>query len=188
MKPYHELTCECLDSIQKESLTWLTQKYNLSDQTSLQTDLWLKIDTKDFLKSNPSLLAWFQKLKLICRETSITVVNDMNGAKLHIDELPVTAKINIPILNYQHVVNEWYHVPDNIMSTITPTINRFGSAFYSLGSVDISQCELYGSIELKTPVVFNSQIPHRIVCNPDARFPRVVLTCMFFNEPVEYLK
>jgi hypothetical protein len=188
MKPYHELECALLPDIQFEALDWLQKRYDLSDQLSLKTDLWLKIDSQSFLKSNTALISWFRELKLICREVAITVVNDMSGATLHIDELPTLSKINIPIINYQHVVNEWYHVPGDLMVSVTPVMNQFGSEFYNLSSIDISQCELVGNIELRTPIVFNSQIPHRIVCQSGAKFPRIVLSCMFYNEPTEYLR
>jgi hypothetical protein len=188
MQPYHELECDLLPDIQYEALEWLDNRYQLSDQNSSKTDLWLKIDSKSFLKSNKALMSWFRGLKLGCRETAITVIDDMSGLSLHIDELPTISKINIPIINYQHVINEWYRVPDNLMSSITPSVNQFGSEFYDLGSIDISQCELVGNVELKTPIVFNSQIPHRVVCQPNAKFPRVVLTCMFYNDPIEYLR
>ena len=188
MKPYYELECALLADIQFEALDWLNKRYDLSDQKSLKTDLWLKIDSKSFLKSTTALMSWFRELKLICRETAITVINNMSGAALHVDELPTISKINIPIINYQHVVNEWYRVPDNLMSNIVPSVNHFGSEFYELSSIDISQCELIGNVELQTPIVFNSQIPHRVVCQPGAKFPRVVLTCMFYNEPTEYLR
>jgi len=188
MKPYHELECTLLPDIQFEALDWLQKRYDLSDQCSLKTDLWLNIDSKSFLKSNTALILWFRELKLICREVAITVVNDMSGSALHIDELPILSKINIPIINYQHVVNEWYRVPDDLLRNITPVVNRFGSEFYDLSSINISQCELVGNIELRTPIVFNSQIPHRILCRSGAKFPRVILACMFFNEPTEYLR
>jgi hypothetical protein len=188
MKPYHELKCALLPDIQSEVFNWLNKRYDLTDQKSLKTDLWLKIDSKSLLKSTTSLMSWFRELKLICRETAITVINDMSGAALHIDELPTISKINIPIINYQHVSNEWYHVPDNLMSNIVPSVNQFGSEFYDLGSIDISQCELIENIELQTPIVFNSQIPHRVVCKHGAKFPRVILTCMFYNEPIDYLR
>mgnify|MGYP003340762955 FL=1 len=112
----------------------------------------------------------------------------MSGADLHVDELPVTAKINIPILNYHNVINEWYSVPHDLMSTVMPITNQYGSSYYALKSIDIDQCKLIGSVELIKPVVFNSQIPHRVVCQPGTIFPRVVLTCMFFKEPVDFLK
>jgi hypothetical protein len=187
MKPYYELYCEHLPLIQQQTLAWLQQHYNLTDQSSLQTDLWLKIDTKSFLKSSPALLSWFRSLKLLCKETAVTVINDMSGATLHIDELPVVAKINIPILNYHNVINQWYQVPKHLLETVNPIKNQFGSDFYILSNIDLGQCTLLDSIELTQPIVFNSQIPHNVVCLTGAKFPRVVLTCMFLNEPVEYL-
>lgn len=188
MKPYHELDCDVLPAIQKEALQWLNERYDLSDQSSLKTELWLKIDTKDFFKSNVSLRSWVRTLNLFCREVAVTVINDMSGAGLHIDEPPVTAKINVPILNYRNVINEWYHVPESVIASVDPWTNRFGSKFYYLDSIDIARCDLLGSIEIKSPVVFNSQIPHRVVCLDGAKFPRVVLTCMFADEPINYLK
>ena len=68
MKCYHQLECDYLQNIQTESLVWLRKHYDLSNQTNLQTDLWLKIDYKDFLKNNPSLLKWFKQIKLLPRE------------------------------------------------------------------------------------------------------------------------
>ena len=47
----------------------------------------------------------------------------VGGFNLHIDELPVIAKINFPICNTEHTYNEWYTVPEEIMSTIEPMIN-----------------------------------------------------------------
>ena len=116
MKCYHELKCAELDIIQKEVLTWLNERYDLSDQNSLQTDLWLKIDYKDLIRNTPTLVKWFKELKLVLREISVTVVNNIDGAHLHIDELPIVAKINIPILNYKYVVNEWYSVPEELLN------------------------------------------------------------------------
>lgn len=188
MKPFHELDCAHLPKIQQEALSWLGGKYDLSDPVSLKTNLWLKIDYTNFLRANPSLISWFRELGLACREVAVTVVNDMAGATLHIDELPTTAKINVPILNYDNVINEWYHVPQEIMSSVQPKVNHFGSKFYDLESVDIDKCQLVAALQLKSPVVFNSQIPHRVVCQTSATFPRVVLTCMFFKEPVRYLE
>ena len=188
LKCFHELPCENIVSIQQQSLEYLTTVYDLSDQESLDTDLWLKIDTRAFLKASPLLIDWVRTLGLKIREVALTVINNDDGAGLHIDELPVVAKINFPLLNYQHIVNEWWHVPDYILKDIAPTTNQFGSNFYNLESVDLSQCEKIASVEMTGPIVFNSQIPHRVVVNPGRKFPRVVLTCMFYNQPLQYLE
>jgi hypothetical protein len=188
LKCFHELLCENIIPVQQQALAYLNTVYDLSDQRSLNTDLWLKIDTRAFLKSSPLLIEWFQSLGLKIREVALTVINSDDGAKLHIDELPIIAKINFPLLNYHHVINEWWHVPDNILNSIAPITNRFGSNFYNLGSVDLNQCEKIASVEMTGPIVFNSQIPHRVVVTPGRKFPRVVLTCMFYNQPLQYLE
>lgn len=188
MKCFHELDCNNLPDIQYEALTFLSDRYNLSSNTDLKTDLWLKIDTNAVVENCPSLMVWLKSLKLKLRETAVTVINDPKGAALHIDELPVTAKINIPIFNYANVVNEWYQVPNQIKETIGLTKNQWGNEFHNLASVDLKDCKLLASYILQRPVVFNSRIPHRVVVNSGAKFPRVVLTCMFFNEPLQYLQ
>jgi len=47
---------------------------------------------------------------------------------------------------------------------------------------------MVGEVELIKPIVFNSGIAHNIVFNDQAKFPRVVLSCMFYNEPIGYLE
>jgi hypothetical protein len=188
MKCYHELPCTVLQDIQSQSLAYFNSIYDFRDQQSLNTDLWLKIHTRDFLKSSPALLLWVRELGLHIRETALTIVNDSQGAILHIDELPVTAKINIPLLNYQGVINEWWSVPDYIMKSVTPVINQFGQPYYNLEDIDLTLCTLEASIEMTGPIVFNSQKPHRVVVSKSAKFPRVILSCMFRQEPTSYLE
>jgi hypothetical protein len=188
MKCYHELPCDNLAEIQKQALDYLNQIYDFQNKESLNTDLWLKINTVGFLKNNPILISWFKSLDLMIKETALTIVSDFSGAGLHIDEPPVTSKINIPLLNYQHVINEWWSVPAHIMENVQPSINQFGNQYYALDAVDISQCLIAGSVEMTGPIVFNSQIPHRIVVKNSATLPRIVLSCMFFKEPLHYLQ
>ena len=185
LKPYHKLSCANLEEIQNQSLNWLNKHYDLSNQSSLKTDLWLKINYIDFLKHNNALIDWFKELKLIPREIAVTVINNPTGADLHIDELPTVAKINIPIINYQNVVNEWYNAD---LSNIEKVTNQFGAEYYDLTKIDISKCKLIDSIIPLSPIVFNSQIPHRVVPLPKATFPRVMLTCMFVKEPTYFLE
>jgi len=186
MKCYHELQCENLSTIQNETLDYLNTRYDLSDHSSLKTDLWLKLDSKDVIRSVPSMLNWLRTLKLLPREVSATIVNTMEGAALHIDELPIIAKINIPILNYADVVNEWYSVPEHVAEDYKDT-NQFGNAFYDFTYLDIDKCTLLDSIVPTTPIVFNSQIAHRVLPLAGAKFPRVMLSVMFHNEPLDYL-
>ena len=150
--------------------------------------MWNKLNSVDFIRHVPELVKYFQSFNLKLREVSVTVCHSKTDAGLHIDELPVTVKINFPILNTQGSRNIWYSVPDNIMSQVTPIINSFGTAYYNLGSVDLTKCKKLADIEVVKPVVFNSQIPHMVDITNCLAFPRLVLTCMFFNEPVDFLK
>ena len=185
MKPYHLLTCHSLSEIQQQVLLWIRSK-NSAVLTSNR--LWNKINTSDLVKFCPALIQYCQSLDLKIREVALTVVNAKVDADLHIDELPVTAKINIPILNTENSFNRWYEIPAELLSATSPTINEFGKKYYTFKNVDYSKLTLLGEIELLTPVVFNSQIAHNIVMGEDCRFPRIVLSCTFFKEPLYLLE
>ena len=40
----------------------------------------------------------------------------------------------------------------------------------------------------KCPIVFNSWIPHRVMPGPNAKFPRIMIATMPFNDPVHLMK
>ncbi len=149
--------------------------------------LWNKVNTVALLKAVPEISVFFKSIGLTIREISITVVNQYQDVGLHIDELPVTAKVNFPILNTKNTFNQWYEVPKVLLETQKPVINQFGTAYYNLQNVDLSKCKKIDEFELLQPVVFNSQIPHRIHITPDATLPRLVMSCTFFNEPIDWL-
>lgn len=185
MKPYYQLPCNNLEEIQKEVLGWI--KLN-NPEILYSNSLWNKIDTVDLLHSSPALISYCQTLNLKIREVALTIINEKNSVDLHIDELPITAKINIPILNTSNTLNRWYNIPPELLSITTPTINEFGKKFYIFKNVDYKKLELLGELELLAPVVFNSQIAHNIILGERAVFPRIVLACTFFKEPLHYLK
>jgi hypothetical protein len=189
LKPYHVLECDSdLQKIIADGVFAFLQT-----QTDLFADLdsrslWNKLDTLALVRAVPELSRYFLTLGLKLKEVAVTVCNNTKGAGLHIDELPVVAKINFPILNTQGSLNQWYCVPEQLMSTVEPVINEFGAKFYNLGSIDLLKCKKIAEIEISKPVVFNSQIAHMIDTTNCQVFPRLVLTCMFFNEPVDFLK
>lgn len=185
MKPYHALPCDNLQEIQEEVLSWIESK---KPEVLHSNSLWNKIDCIDLLRSTPSLIGYCQTLNLKIREVALTIINRNKGADLHIDELPVTAKINIPILNTRNSYNRWYEIPEELLSTTSPIINEFGKKFYEFKNVDYKKLKLLGEIELLQPVVFNSQLAHNIVLTDRSVFPRIVLACTFFKEPLDYLR
>jgi hypothetical protein len=189
LKPYHQL--DCADDLQKiiseKTIDFLKSKTDIFLKLD-KLSLWNKLNTVEVIKHVPELVDYFKTLDLKLKELSVTVCNNNKNIGLHIDELPVVAKINFPILNTKSSRNLWYSVPPNLMTEIEPIVNLFGSKFYDLSTIDLSKCKKLADVEVVKPVVFNSQIPHMINMSECKEFPRLVLTCMFFNEPVDFLK
>lgn len=186
LKPYALIDCPEQSIIQHKTLEFLKNSTDLLERQNLK--LWNKIDTLSLVKAVPELPKFYASIGLRLREVAITVWSKAEDVPLHIDELPVTAKINFPILNTEHTYNEWYTVPDQLLNAVAPVINQFGSAYYDLESIDLTQCTKIAEIETLQPMVFNSQIPHCIRITQQAQFPRVVMPCAFFNEPLNLLQ
>ena len=154
MKCYHTLECDTLASIQQETLLWLEQ-----NQTLFETkEFWNTIDSIDFIKQSPSLVKYATSLGLVLRECAILIASK-GGAPRHIDQGPVIAKLNIPILNTKDTYTEWYD----------------------------DQGKQIARVEIDKPVVFNSSIAHQVVIGEQAVVPRVMLACMLIKEPTSYL-
>lgn len=185
LQAFKVIDCPKQSIISKKVVDFLSEKTNLLDDQDHQ--LWNKIDTVALLKQVPEILEFYQSLNLKLREIAITVCNRHRDIDLHIDELPVVAKINFPILNTKNTFNEWYRVPQQIIDSTTPILNQFNSAYYDLGHVDLSLCDKIAEYELNQPIVFNSQVPHKIRITKETKFPRVVMSCTFFNEPLQWL-
>jgi hypothetical protein len=183
--PYRVIDCPVQSIISTKVIEFLKNHSNFFEDRSFH--LWNKMNTLDLIKAVPEIPKFFQTLNLQVAELSITVVNQHKDVTLHIDELPVTAKINFPILNTKNTINEWYHVPEHLLKTVTPVVNQFGALFYDLASINLDECEKIAEYELHQPVVFNSQIPHRIKITPEANLPRLVMPCTFFNQPIDLL-
>jgi hypothetical protein len=185
MKCFYKLPCEQLNDIQQETLDYLTNHTALLSKDSKQ--LWNKINTADYIKHCPTLLKYCRSLDLKIKEVAFTIVWESTKTNLHIDELPVVAKINFPILNTQGSTNSWYEIPNELFQQYSPVVNAFNQKFYPFDNINLTACELLAETELDQPMVFNSQIPHLIKMPDDAVFPRVVMPVMFFNEPTHYL-
>jgi len=121
---------------------------------------WHFIDCTTLLKSIPELAEYFRELKLYPRHSAVTIVKDDNSLSLHVDEPPVVAKINLPVLNTKGWSNRWFD-GDHLIDEL----------------VDQAQ-----------PIVFNSQIPHSVVQIGEVEIPRIVASFTFHNEPLELLK
>lgn len=183
MKSYHVLGCDPLAEIQSHTMDYI---HNRRPEMLDESDLWHKADTPEFLGACAPLVRWTRELGLRIREVAFTVSHSGTVVNPHIDEAPVLAKVNVPILNTRHTYNRWYDVPQQVMQDPRHRrTNSFGRSYHSFQGVALRQVD---ELELTSPAVFNSARAHDIAFTERSTYPRVVLTCMFHDEPKKFLE
>lgn len=180
LKPYHELECEELDTISAKVLTFITSELE-SDKTG-----WIFLNTKNLLSAVPELMKFFKKLKLHPMEASITILYD--DLSIHVDTLPVVAKINIPIQNTKGWVNRWYHLDKHVLDNCPDIVDRFGFTKKDVSGV-VDKMSLIAEVpDQPKAIVFNSAYPHSVIKMNPIQVPRVILSVTFYNQPLEFLE
>ena len=157
LKYFVELPCDNVSDISNEIYTFLQTKTDLIDSNKFG---WNFIDCKQLLTESPLLLQFFKEHKLIPRHAAITIVADDTHLPKHIDELPVVAKINFPVINAQGWANRWYE-NDQLVAELS---------------------------DMKLPTAFNSQVMHSVEKITDTLGPRIIASFTFYNEPMDLLK
>lgn len=184
LRPFVELQCDDLDIIQSKVLEFLT---NRTDIFPKKLKNWQFLDTRPLLQYVPELQRFFMKNHLVVRDAAVTVLYE--DLPLHIDQLPVIAKINFPINKTQGWVNRWYTVDDAVLENCPKFTNEFGDEIPALGTIPKSELKLAAEIkDLSTPIVFHSLIPHEVINLTATEFPRIVASFTFHNQPVDLLK
>jgi hypothetical protein len=156
LQPYVELPCENVAVISAGIYKFLQEHTNLLNATEYG---WHFIDCNRLLASVPELLEYFKQLKLVPRHAAVTIITSNDHLDKHIDEPPVIAKINIPVLNTQGWANRWYE-NDQLVAEL---------------------------LDMQMPVVFNSQIVHSVEKTTAVEVPRIVASFTFHNEPLDML-
>jgi hypothetical protein len=181
-KPYQELACDNIDIISSKIYDFL----KTNNLLELAVAGWNFVNCKELVTAIPELQNFFKQHKLLPRDAAITVVNSDNDLPIHIDELPVIAKINFPVLNTQGWVNRWYKISANELANCPKEKNQFDKDVENLTNIPL---ELLVELpDLKLPIVLNSRIPHSVNKTEDAQVPRIVASFTFYNEPLDLLK
>ena len=157
MKCFKELDCDNVSIISKQIFKYVHENTDILNTKDFG---WHFIDCKDLLNHAPALVEYFKKNKLIPRHAAITIITESHHLPKHVDEPPVIAKINFPVINTFGWVNRWYNDNEII-------------------------AELHN---MESPIVFNSQIAHSVEKVSDTELPRVVASFTFYAEPIEWLK
>lgn len=157
MKCYVELQCDDIEVISKQIYQFLKEKTDILTTTKYG---WHFIDCKELINSAPNLFEYFKSNKLVPRHAAVTIVTNNTHLARHIDEKPVIAKINFPVIGTTGWANRWY-------------------------SDDVIIAEL---LDMKQPIVFNSQIEHSVEKITATEAPRIVASFTFYNEPLTWLE
>jgi hypothetical protein len=157
-KTFVELDCDNIDKISDGIYRYLSTK---TDVLHTKKYGWHFINKKELLIDVPELIKFFSNYKLVPRDAAITIITENEHLPIHIDEPPVIAKINFPVLNTKGWANRWYDQNKKLVSEI---------------------------LDLSGPIVFNSQIPHSVEKTTAITVPRIVASFTFHNEPIGLLK
>ena len=157
MKCYVELPCDNVEIISNQIYQYVKEKTDILNTTTYG---WHFVDCRELLDNAPNLLDYFKTNKLVPRHAAVTIVTDSTHLPRHIDELPVIAKINFPVIHTTGWANRWY-------------------------SNDVMVAEL---LDMKQPIVFNSQIEHSVEQTTATEVPRIVASFTFYNEPLKWLE
>lgn len=186
MKPYFILECDNLNVISDDIYDFIK---NSTDLLETQKSGWHFLDHKQLLRSTPELVKFFAKYKMVPNSASVVILYETGQLPLHVDELPVVAKVNIPVRNTTGWTTKWFAISEADLNNCPKTVNQFGHEIESLSSLPQTAFTFLDELRdhVNSPVVFNSRIPHEVIrINGDA--PRIIASFTFFNEPGELLE
>ena len=181
MKPFVEIQVDVTE-ISIEIIDYISA----DDSISLyKGSPWKFLNTRNLMSSCPALLDFFKKHKLVVKDSAITYITNTNDLPMHVDEKPVVAKMNFPVLNTRGWTNKWFTV-DNL-ENYPKVKNQFDSEVYDLSTATGVLLAEYR--DMTHPIVFNSSIAHSVEQYSDnAKIPRIVASFTFHKEPIEWLE
>jgi hypothetical protein len=186
LKPYVELDCDSVETISANIHKFLQNETTLLASGAIG---WQFVDCKKLLKSNFELLSFFKKYKLVPKDAAVVILTETGQLPLHVDELPVVAKINIPVINTDGWVTQWYSVSDEDLNSCPTAINQFGKTIENLQKLPNTAFTLLSELHNQDKIVaFNSRIPHAVIKTTATVVPRIIASFTFYNEPLDLLK
>ena len=160
MKSYFILDCEKQQRIADSLFGYYVGITSHNKPKQFWTHLTRKQIKDYFAIPNLEIKKWFDSLGLKVRDMSFTVWNEEIKTSPHVDEPPVIAKINFPVLNTEDTYNVWF---DNEGKEID-------------------------RVECTKPIVLRSNIMHTVERGEKSKLPRIQFSFCFYNEPLHLLK
>lgn len=183
LKSFVELECDGLDNIANKTALYLERTVGFSKKEVP----WIFLNLKEILSEIPEYVHYFKKHKLIPRGCACTVLH--GNLPLHIDALPVVAKMNFPILNTYGWSNKWYSYDTDILGSLPEKNDPLGLETLDVTSIKSEDLTLIAECaNFNKPIILNSQQLHSVERTSDSIVPRVMMTFTFVNDPWELLK
>lgn len=139
---------------------------------------WNHTNRDHMLSKIPELQTMFDPLGIHIRKISILNAWFTGQGTIHIDACDAKVRINLPILNCDNSVTNFYKSNAPLVSSVLPN----GVPYFK---IDPSQCELVDSFCLNRPAAIRIGAPHQVEVLSRV-VPRISCT-IEFEENIEYL-
>ena len=170
MKYYKYLDLDFLSVAEK------LKTYILDNKDQIE-GFWTRLDTPRILLLFPEIQKMFDPMNIKIKRISVVNVDPSRNG-IHRDDTNCNVRINIPILNCDSSVTNFYKTDAEPIKLFTPN----GTPYLQ---IDNSQCVLVDSFCLNKPAALRVTEPHQVVANPDYS-PRIACTIEFV-ENIDYL-
>jgi hypothetical protein len=152
-------------------------KTYLLDNKDKIEGFWTNLDTPKILLLFPEIQKMFDPMNIKIKRISVVTV-DPSYTGIHRDDTNYNVRINIPILNCEYSVTNFYKTDAEPIKLFTPN----GMPYLQ---IDNSQCVLVDSLCLNMPAALRVTEPHQVIVNPNYS-PRIACT-IDFVENIDYL-
>jgi len=179
--PYKKLECDDTHHISVKIHDFLVTKTDLLTNGCVG---WQFIDTKELLADIPELLSFFASHKMVVMSASVVILYETGQLPLHIDELPIVAKLNFPVCNTIGWTTRWFTIDKDEFDNASMITNQFGASVENLRTIPNDKITLLAELaDMKTPIIFNSRIPHDVIKTSSSATtsPRIIASFTFFN-------
>lgn len=139
------------------------------------------LDLESLWSAAPELKHWLDGLEL--EVENVAVLGYYQNSVIHIDN-PASLRINFPLHNYIDTAITNFYELTNLQKV---SKKDRGVDYWDL---TYDEAKIIDSYELIKPVLFDSEIPHRVVFKKvlDNSNPRLALSIFFKNPPYHLLK
>lgn len=152
------------------------KSYILDNKDQIQ-GFWTRLDTPRILLLFPEVQKMFDPMNIKIKRISVVTVDPSNTG-IHRDDTDCNVRINIPILNCNSSVTNFYKTDADPIQKFTPN----GTPYLQ---IENSKCILVDSFCLDRPAALRVTEPHQVIVNPDYS-PRIACTIEFV-ENIDYL-